>query len=68
MVLKVRSNCRRIGKSHPHQKLSAVQVRALRAAIATADRPQWQIAEEFGVSQALVSQIKLGKSRVKVGL
>ena len=68
MVLKVRSNCRRIGKSHPHQKLSAERVKALRAAIAREDRSQAAIAAEFGVSQTLVSQIKLGKSRVKVGL
>lgn len=49
-----------------NQKLSDAQVLEIKAKVAAGDRSQRSIADEYGISQYLVSKIKLGRHRIGV--
>ncbi len=53
------------GESHHASKLSTEQVRSIRERYALGGISQYTLAREFGVTQALISYIILGKGRKK---
>lgn len=49
------------GERHPLHRLTAEQIADIRARYAAGGIPQWKLAEEYGVSQAIISKICRGQ-------